>query len=211
MKIDLHVHTKERSSCGASSEEEQIRTAIDTGLDAIAFSDHDRLAPLERLRELNDKYVPFRIFSGIEVSVWNKRFLASEHLLVLGIHDAALENRDWTYPALHQFVRESGGFIALAHPFRFSPTIGIALERFPPDALEAYSNNISGNSERICSLAQQLGVNILSNSDAHHTNFLGQYYNALERTPANEQELVEILKSGQFTCMSPEHAYKLTY
>ena len=201
MKIDLHVHTKERSFCGNSTEEEQIRAAIDAGLDAIVFSDHDRLAPCARLQELNEKYAPFRIFGGIEISVSN------EHILVLGVHDYVLETHQWSYPELHGFVRKHGGFIAIAHPFRFHPNVRLDLERFPPDAIEAYSNNISKQTEaRLLNLAEQLGVPILSNSDGHHTGALGQYYNILERTPADEQELIEILKAGQFTCISPEYS-----
>lgn len=198
MKIDLHVHTKDRSFCGNSTEEEQIRAAIDAGLDAIVFSDHDRLAPRARLQELNRKYAPFRIFGGIEISIGN------EHILVLGVHDCALETRRWLYPELHGFVRKYEGFIAIAHPFRFNPNVKLDLERFPPDAIEVYSNNIAKHTEaRLLSLAEQLGVPILSNSDGHHTGVLGPYYNLLEHTPTDEQELIEILKTGQFTCVSP--------
>jgi len=45
MKIDLHVHTTERSLCADSSEQEQILTAIERGLDAIVITDHGRLVP----------------------------------------------------------------------------------------------------------------------------------------------------------------------
>jgi len=199
MKIDLHVHTQERSSCGKSSEEEQIRAAMAMGLDAIVFTDHDRLAPPGRLQELNNNYAPFKVFGGIEVSIGN------EHLLVLGVHDYSLESCRWSYPALHRFVRERGGFIAVAHPFRFNPDLQLDLEHFPPDALEGCSNNIAPqNNPRIWDLAERLGVPVLCNSDAHRTDTLGRYYNLLERTPTDERELIEILKSGQYTCFSPE-------
>ena len=36
MKVDLHVHTKERSPCGRSSAVEQIQAAVSAGLGAIA-------------------------------------------------------------------------------------------------------------------------------------------------------------------------------
>ena len=122
------------------------------------------------------------------------------------MHDDTLERRRWSYPELYTFVRENNGFVALAHPFRFDPYIQLDLERFPPDAIEAYSTNISkGGEARLLSLAESLGVYVLSNSDAHHTKALGQYYNVLARVPSNERELIEILKSGQFTCISPEN------
>lgn len=205
MKIDLHVHTKNRSSCGRSSEEEQIRAAIEAGLDAIVFTDHDRLVPRTRLQELNDTYAPFKIFGGIEVSVWDQRLLSYEHLLVLGIHDIALEQFHWTYPELHQYVRKNQGFLAVAHLFRFASETNLDLERFPPDAIEAYSNNIRQHlAERLISFAETRGLPVISNSDAHHTNMIGRYYNLLDQIPANDRELIEILQAGKFKCMYPD-------
>lgn len=205
MKIDLHVHTKERSSCGRSPEEDQIRKAIEAGLDAIVFTDHDRLAPRERLQELNEQYAPFKIFGGIEVSIWDQQLLSYEHLLVLGIHDVALERLHWTYPDLHQFVKKNRGFLAVAHLFRFAPETNLNLEQFPPDALEAYSNNIRQQlAERLVSLADDMGFPVLSNSDAHHSNMIGRYYNLLNQIPANDRELIEILQTGEFKCVYPD-------
>lgn len=202
MKIDLHVHTSDRSPCGASTIDEQICAAIDAGLDAIVVSDHDRLAPQNELARLNDTYAPFRIVGGIEISLnveWSM-----EHILVVGVHDEGLEHMRWTYSELSPFVRQNGGFMALAHPFRFHDAIQFDIEGFPPDAIEAYSNNTPGDQEqRILKLADRLGMQVLSNSDAHHTKFLGRYYNELQRTPADDQELVEILKAGEFECVKP--------
>lgn len=199
MKIDLHVHSRERSHCGRSSEEEQIRAAIKSGLNAIVFTDHSRLVSPGRVKELNDKYTPFRIFGGIEIS------LESDDILILGLYDHALESTEWTYPKLHTFVRERGGFIAIAHPFRHHKYIGVDIERFPPDAIEAHSHNTPKEAEaHIREIAANLGVPILCNSDAHHTSRIGAYYNTLERVPANERELLEILKSGQFKCSYPK-------
>lgn len=199
MKIDLHVHSQERSHCGRSSEEEQIRAAIDSGLDAIVFADHNRLVSLGRLEELNGKYTPFRVFGGIEIS------LESEHVLILGLHDYALESTGWAYPELHTFVRKHGGFIGIAHPFRRHRYIGVDIEHFPPDAIEVHSNNTPKEAEaHIREIAANLGVPVLCNSDAHHVSRLGAYYNILERVPADERELLEILKSGYFKCVYPK-------
>jgi histidinol phosphatase-like PHP family hydrolase len=195
MKIDLHVHSKERSACGRASEEEQIRTAMAAGLDAIVFTDHHRLAPLERLKELNDRYAPFRIFGGIEITT------NDEDVLILGLHDAALESSKWAYPDLHAFVREHGGFIILAHPFRYHPQVTIEVDRFVPDALEVHSINTPVAAEgHIREIASRLGIPVLCNSDAHSPDALGTHYNILERTPSDEQEMMALLRSGRFTC-----------
>ena len=200
MKIDLHVHTRDYSACGRSPAEEQIEAAIGAGLDAIVFADHDTLFPLARIREFNRRYAPFRTFSGIEMSV-----IGGEHLLVLGVHDDMLERRRWRYPDLHAFILQQGGFMALNHPFRFHPNIEIEHEQFPPDAVEAFSNNITAALQgRIVRLAQRLGLPVLSNSDAHHRSGLGRHYNVLARIPKDEQELLAMLKAGEFHCIAPQ-------
>jgi predicted metal-dependent phosphoesterase TrpH len=211
MKIDLHVHSRERSACGKSSEEEQIQAAIRAGLDALVFSDHDRLLPRTRLRELNQKYAPFKIFGGIEVSTWDPHTGSFEHILVPGLEDPRLEAYRWSYTELYEFVREQDGFFAIAHLFRFNDTTTVNLDAYRPDALEGYSNNISADLRvRLTAVAQQLQVPRLSNSDAHHTKFIGQYYNELLESPATAEELIAILKAGQYTCVFPTVAENLT-
>lgn len=196
MKIDLHVHARERSGCATSGEEEMIQAAIAYGLDGLAFTDHQRLVPAERLAELNRKYAPFRVFGGIELSVTE-----GEDVLVLGVHDPALEAQRWTYPALFRFARERDGLLILAHPFRFHETIRIDVEQYPPDAIEIHSANTDDCDEpQIRAIAERLHLHLLCNSDAHNTERVGIYYNALGRVPRNERELLAVLRAGQYTC-----------
>ncbi len=114
MKIDLHVHSSERSACGRSGEDEIIERAVEFGMDGLFFTDHNRNVPDERLFELNSRYEPFKIFRGIEVSAGN------EHIVVLGVNSPELEKEGcWTYPALRRFVSGNEGFMILAHPYRY--------------------------------------------------------------------------------------------
>ncbi len=198
MKIDLHVHSKEYSPCGVSLIEEQIEAAIAAGLDAIAFSNHDRLVPRDRLDRLNRQYAPFKIFSGIEVTVQG-----GEHILVIGLYDPSLEGGEWHYSALHRYVRGRTGFLVLNHPFRFNSAIEIDYRRFPPDAIEAYSTNILNSlNPKIMQVAEEVSVPVVSNSDAHVAKDVGRHYNMLEETPTTNEELVRALKSGNFTPVS---------
>jgi len=162
----------------------------------MVFTDHMRFMPQKRLNALNHKYAPFRIFGGIEITVQER-----EDLLVLGVHDALLESAKWTYPELHAFVRQRNGWIALAHPFRYHSGIPIDIEQYPPDALEGCSTNIvPSNQPRIRELAKRLGISVVCNSDAHVTQSLGVAYNCLNAIPADEADLVRLLRSGAFTC-----------
>jgi len=194
MKIDLHVHSSERSSCAHASAAEMIEAAIDAGLDAIVFTDHGKFVQQQELSHLNEKYAPFHIFGGIELGI------QAEHLIVLGINDTKLETTEWTYPELHKFCKNNKGFIILAHPYRFSKEISIDIDQYPPDAVELYSTHTPlKEKDSIIKLASNLNMQKLCNSDAHLTEFIGQYYNILDNFPADEQELIQTLKKGQFT------------
>jgi hypothetical protein len=198
MKIDLHVHTQERSACGRSSTHKMIQAAIAQQLDALVITDHDRLVPHEELALLNAKYAPFRIFGGIEIS------LPGEHVLVLGIPAPELERRVWTYPALYTFVEEREGFLALAHPFRFGPDIALDLERYPPHGMEICSRNTPrAAAGQIRAQAATTESVLLANSDAHHHDQIGRYYNLLVKEPADERELLDLLKAGAFERVAP--------
>jgi histidinol phosphatase-like PHP family hydrolase len=196
LKVDLHVHAKERSACGRSGEEEVIQAAIAFGLDGLAFTDHHRLVPLDRLDTLNRKYAPFRVFGGIEVSV-----AEGEDVLVLGVRDPLLETRRWSYLELFAFVRGQGGFLVLAHPFRYRDRIEVDVERHPPDAVEVHSKNTGVCDEaQIRAVLTRHGLRPLYNSDAHLAQHVGLYYNRLARVPRDEGELIEILRAGDYTC-----------
>lgn len=186
--IDLHIHCKERSKCGKSYAEEQIRAAIFAGFNAIAFTDHKHLVPEEEIIRLNSKYTPFIIMQGIELSI------DGEDLIVLGINDLSLETTKWNYPQLQQFVKNQKGFIFVAHPFR-KHSITIPIDKYPPDAIEIASKNTPPSAtKQIINIVKALNISILSNSDAHTAKNIGMYYNTLPFLPSNELEVINILR-----------------
>ena len=189
MRIDLHVHASNRSACASDDEERQIRAAMAAGLDGLAFTDHFKLVPQARLAELRRAYAPFRIFSGIEITA------GQEDWLVLGLPDPRLERKDWDYPALWSFVRGQGGFIVLAHPFRYGSIIHADLALYPPDGIEVRSNNTPRQREdEIRELAERYGMVPFSNSDAHSNSMIGAFWNDLPGEPAGDRELLETLR-----------------
>ena len=190
MKIDFHIHCRERSDCAVVSEAEQIQAALRGGLDGLVFSDHDRLVDRQHLAELNRSYAPLCIFTGIEVS------LAKEHVLVIGIHDSALESLGWEYEDLYRYVRRRNGFMTLAHPFRYQE-ISVDVTQFPPDAIEVFSPNTPLWAEtRIRQIASGIGCELMSNSDSHNSQMIGKYYNEVDGNPGNDAELLQSLRKG---------------
>lgn len=198
MKIDLHVHTRERSGCSIAAERDLIELARANGLDALVFTDHAHLVPPIRLAELNRDYAPFRTFSGIEIHT-----LEEEDVLVIGLQDPRLESMTWSYADLHQFVRAQGGFIVLAHPFRYRDHIQVDIHRFPPDAIEARSLNIAPHNEgRIRRVAEDIGSAVVFSSDAHAVEGVGAFYICLDNYAMTDLALVAILRARNFVCCS---------
>ena len=196
MKFDLHVHAEERSGCSRSGEEDIIRAAIRFGLDGLAFTDHHRFVPVERLAMLNEKYAPFRILNGIEITL-----AEGEDVLVFGVRDEALEQIGWSYPDLHRFVRGRDGFIALAHAFRRHNDIGIDLERYPLDGIELHSKHIRSSVQPwVHQTMVRYDLIPLCNSDAHSDETVGVYYNDFVRSPIDERDLVTLLRRGSHAC-----------
>lgn len=185
--------------CGTAADDQMVRAAIEHGLDAIAFTDHNRLVPPARIAELNREFAPFKIFGGIEVVV------AEEHVVVLGVHDPEIENSWWEYPDLYNFVKEHQGVLIMAHPYRWSGDLSIDLHKYPPDAVEINSSNMSlCDAEKIEQLIVELGCHRIINSDAHATELVGIFYNELDAAPATEKELLESIRSGSYKCRRAE-------
>jgi predicted metal-dependent phosphoesterase TrpH len=194
-KLDLHVHSRELSGCAKSSAEEMILAAIGRGIDGLVFTDHDRLVPPRRIEELRRRYAPFMIHGGIEVMV------SVEHVLVLGLSASCLETRRWSYPDLHGFVRDAGGYLVLAHPYRFRDTVEIDIGSYPPDAIELRSKNIRPKDEhRIRALAESVGAQLVCNSDAHRAKDVGSYYNLVQADSLGLETLVELLRTRMLLC-----------
>jgi len=194
MKVDLHVHARERSDCSASGEEDLIRAAIGYGLDGLVFTDHARLVPGKRLEKLNEKFAPFRVFSGIEITVEE-----GEDVLVFGVQDRVLERMRWNYHVLHDFVRRCNGCLVLAHPYRYRDGVNIDIESRKPDAIELHSINIGICDEpKILELARKTGCHTICNSDAHWQEHVGLYHVDLAGRPENDSGLVSLLRYGAF-------------
>ena len=196
MKIDLHVHTSEYSRCAISTEKEQIEAAIAKGLDGIAITDHANQRSPERLRQLNEKYAPFKIFTGVEVNPID----TFEDVLVIGVPDMHKMNTyNWHYPQLHEFVRERGGFIALPHPFRWDTEVRTPVHKYLPDAIEAKSVNIvKENTPQILTFAKTLGVPTIVTSDSHQKKHVGANYIVLHNHVQTDAELVRELQGGRY-------------
>ena len=205
MKVDLHCHTMQRSYCSSLDEELLIEHSIRSGLDGIVFTDHGRLPPSKNLERLNDKYHPFRVFVGIEITILmdSSRFYDYQDFIVVGLGNRIMES-SWSYDKLLKWVRTNGGWISLSHPFRYNNILPQAIMDNPPDALELYSTHIrAGLLSKIKVLAEKLGCQVVGVSDAHHVRDVGYSAVNLVKSVASDAGLVAELKKGAFELIKP--------
>ena len=192
-KYETHLHTKEGSACASAPAAEMARAHKAAGYDGIFVTDHffnantavprelpweariDRFfLGYERAKEVGDQ-IGLKVWFGSEYTVYNADFLiynmdkefmkANEKLLM---HTDERE--------CFRTIREMGGFIVHAHPFRYDPYIHhISLYPHDVDAVEVINASHDPRklyNERAKLYADSYGLIKTGGSDSHHLDKL---------------------------------------
>ena len=192
-KYETHLHTKEGSACASAPATEMARAHKAAGYDGIFVTDHffnaDTAVPrelpweeridrfflgYERAKEVGDE-IGLKVWFGLEYTVYNADFLiynmdkefmkANEKLLM---HTDERE--------CFRTIREMGGFIVHAHPFRYDPYIHhISLYPHDVDAVEVINASHDPRNlynERAKLYADSYGLVKTGGSDSHHLDKL---------------------------------------
>ena len=158
MKLDLHTHCMEAVSFQPFSVElaSRILEKIQAkGLDGIAITEHwDRYSG-QRIKELVEEYFPGQalIIPGQEIDVG-------------------------AYQVVELFLPTGSVFRFLAHPGYVSES---TLEKTGPlHGIELYNGfHPAIPRDKVKALAEEHGLLLLSNSDAHYLDHLGTFYNEI--------------------------------
>lgn len=224
-KIETHLHTNIVSCCGKLSPEEILAGYSRAGYHGIVVTDHFMEYTFQWLKisscSNEEKWNAFcrsydilcglapdygiRVYFGAEV-----RFddTSSNDYLVYGCPPELLMDMERVftcgledfYPRCHA----AGGLIIQAHPNR-----GQCFPSDPRylDGVEVYNLHPRHDSrnELTAAFAEQNPHLIrLSGSDCHQAPDIGRGGILTQTLPADERELVEIIKKGKFTCIVPE-------
>ena len=199
---ETHLHTAEVSKCASSRGADYIAAYIDKGYTGIIVTDHffngncalPRRLPwkewvnqfcigYERAKEEGDK-------RGLDVFFgWEETFDSGDDYLVYGLDKKWLleheQVRNWTRGEQYRIVKQSGGCVVQAHPFRQRDYIQrIVLSTGCADGVEVAN---CGNAVSFDSLAyryaKKLGKTMTAGTDIHNVsnvydgNVLGVYLN----------------------------------
>ena len=219
---ETHLHTSPSSACGISRGSEYIKAYIDKGYTGIFVTDHfyngntgiPRDLPwrewvnnfcqgYEEAKNTGDK-LGFDVFFG-----WEETFDLCDDYLIYGLDKNWLiehpEARYWTRGEQYRAVKESGGCVVQAHPFRERHYIKkIVLSTGCVDAIEI--GNSANHKESFDALARRyaehLGLPFTAGSDVHDVQIVrdgdifGIYLDKKLNSPA---DLVQAILNNQIT------------
>ena len=209
MVVDMHVHTAIGSPDSNLTPPRLLAAAREVGLDGLVITEHDAAWPRERLER-------FRRESGLFVCSGREWETDFGHIVVLGLHcDAQGIERA---KELHRLALAEGGFMILAHPFRFFPGPSNHLfgRQLKPssltpeelaqhpvfelvDAVEVLNYACTEKENQLAQeVARVLGKQGVAGSDAHTYTEVGRCVTIFQRAVGSEKELIEELRAGRY-------------
>ncbi len=201
--IDLHVHSFPASPCSSAAVDDLIVEARRIGLDGICLTDHNHLWTPSDVEALRQKH-GFMVLRGNEITT------SQGDVLVFGLErdiKGIISLRD-----LKSEVASADAFMIVAHPIRGFLVIGAGQMGLTPekameremfktvDAVEALNGKVTRDENEFASkVAAGLGLPTTGGSDAHEVEEVGQYATRFGAAIHNEKDLVEALKTGDYS------------
>lgn len=216
---ELHSHTNTASLCSLVEPEDFIKFYLDKGFSGMVITDHfyhgntavDRHLCWEvfvdefcegyrRAKREGDKH-NFKVFFGFEQKFCD----GNDEYIVLGISPEYLkahpEIRDMARVPFFKQIREAGGFVIQAHPFReryYISDIRLSLDYV--DAIEVLNiGDKEMHSRRAYEYAKNLRLPMTAGSDIHSIiDFPVVAGVALENEVSTVEELISAIKEGKY-------------
>ena len=206
MIIDMHIHTKPASGCSDLDPEDMIEEAKKIGLDGVCLTEHDKIWPLDTVRNLGKKH-DFLVLAGVEITSMDG------DVLVFGLEKEI--NGIVSVDELRRLVDEIEGVMIAAHPFRgafiegkdfFVPGLTLTVEEAckkpflkPMDTIESINGeNSDVENEFAVKVCQRLNLTGTGGSDAHSRSEVGHVVTIFENGIEDEKDLIRELKAGRY-------------
>lgn len=200
MQFDFHIHSH-FSYDSFQSPERIVRTAARRSLDAIAVTDHDRLAGAAAVSALDTELICVR---GMEIRT-------DEVGDILGLFlTSEVESR--RFDEVVDEIHDQGAIAVLPHPFRHYETLpdGV-LERV--DAIEGLNaRSKAARNERARQLGTEHDIPMLGGSDAHTSFEIGRARSVVPDTyDASKEGIRAAIRAGDLSVRGTETPYYLSH
>ena len=221
---ETHMHTSESSGCGMSTAAEQVRAYKERGYQGIIITDHfingystcprsSRISWEEKMSYVVLGYEAAKkegdrcgldVFLGWEFTVKGSDFLT------YGLDwDFLMDHPDLDKLNVKDYsavVRENGGFLAQAHPYRDLSYIQHKLPVDPKyvDAIEVYNaSDPDISNEKARKFAKKHGLPVQAGSDSHCSNTRFTSGIMLNRRAENIYAIIEAIKNKKVSLIKP--------
>ena len=222
-KYEMHQHTSPCSHCGHADPVSLVKQMKQDGFAGVVLTNHffhgntgiDRSLPWEEfVRAYEEDYLKakaagdeldFDVIFGVEEHVGE-----GKEVLLYGITPEFLyahpEVVDGQLETIYKAVHEFGALVFQAHPYRgraYIPDPKKNVDIRFLDGMETFNacNPLDENLEAEA-YAQEHGLLTCAGSDAHYENFERRFGIACEHRIKSASELVEVLKSGDYTLIT---------
>ncbi len=209
MVVDMHVHTSVGSADSNLAPPRLLEAAREVGLDGLLIAEHDDPWASERLER-------FRQESGLFVCSSREWETDFGHIIVLGL-DRDVQGIERA-KELRRLALAAGGFMILAHPFRFfpGPSNRLFTRQYNPsslttaelaqhpvfelvDAIEVLTYACTEKENQLAQeAARVLAKPGVAGSDAHTYTEVGRCVTIFQRAVGSEEELIEELRAGRY-------------
>ena len=231
-KYEMHSHTKIGSGCGVFSPEEIVDYFVERGYAGICVTEHffngncaiDKNLPwrervkgycgaYEQVKAIGDKK-GLDVFFGFEYTCNNGATRDSNFgsdFLIYGLDKNWLLGKDESILSLPvndfmKMVRDEGGFVVQAHPFRLERSYMSHISLFPlyTDAVEIYNSNPNtmGIANNLAvAYANEYGFYKTCGSDIHGPGRKQLCVLILEKRAKTISDIIDCIKDGSAKCV----------
>lgn len=216
MKIELHAHSKEISSCGKLSVEELLELYRNAGYDGIVLTNHFNRETALRLSKENNgdfeeifhsayekmallgKNMAIQVFYGYEI-----RFDGSSNdYLVYGMDRETAKEYDTLFQMTPEkfgtLAKEKGFLFYQAHPFRKGMTIVEPSCLFGMEVKNTHPRHDSRN-DMASAWAEKFGLHKIGGSDCHQKQDAAGSGIITEKEISTLEALVAVLREDAYT------------
>lgn len=218
-KYEIHLHSRGCSACGVSTAEEMVHAAHEHGYAGVVFTNHfyrgntciDRNLPWEQfVGAYRQDYLTARAVGeqlGVDVLFGlEEGYLPGKELLMYGIAPELIaDTPDFMFMNLAQmsdFIRQNGGFIACAHPFRdrdYIPDPNALPDASCFDGVEVHNAcNSPEQNRKAADFTRKTGLIPISGGDTHNARDFGHSGVAFEERISDEQTFAAALRARDF-------------
>lgn len=224
MLFDLHAHSSGISTCCKADAPQILETAKQKGIDGVVLTNHYHKDYIrvtgETVLHFVDRYIEeyhyarewgesigVKVFYGIEVTMEYNIYV---HMLVYGVDTDFLKRHsnlwDLSQKELYQTVKEEGGVLVQAHPFRNGTTVADTryLDGVEINCHPKYNNSYAAELEEI---AKENNLIVTCGGDYHNDDYRPECGMYLPDSIRDGIELGEYLKKINQTqlCIHEPH------